>query len=78
MSALEAMALGTPLVAHNIGGLTDILQDYPDLLVFEHTPEGYAEKVRWLLVAPTINVTLTDAYTATRNAAETLSLYHAL
>lgn len=78
MSALEAMALGTPLVAHDAGGLTDILKDYPTLLVTNHSPEGYAEKVARLLAGSKIIVNLNDKYTAQRNVIDTLGLYRNL
>ncbi|MES2822441.1 MAG: glycosyltransferase [Pseudomonadota bacterium] len=78
MSALEAMALGTPLVAHDTGGLTDILQDYPRLLVANHSPEGYAEQVSKLLLANKISINLSEKYTAQRNFIDTLDLYRNL
>ncbi|MES2675347.1 MAG: glycosyltransferase [Pseudomonadota bacterium] len=78
MSALEAMAVGTPLVAHDTGGLTDILQDYPALLVANHSPEGYAEKVSKLLSKNKVVVSLNEKYTAHRNFIDTLSLYKKL
>ncbi len=78
MSALEAMALGTPLIAHNTGGLTDILRDYPELLVTNHSPEGYSKQVGNLLAGTKIFVNLSEEYTAQRNLIDTLGLYRNL
>ena len=78
MSALEAMALGTPLIAHDTGGLTDILKDYPNLLVANHSPKGYAEQVSKLLAHDKIIVSLSNQYTAQKNVIDTLGLYEHL
>lgn len=75
MTALEAMALGTPLIAHNTGGLKDILQDYPQLLVSDHSAEGYAMRIKELMQINNIHVRLADKYTAERNLIDTLNLY---
>lgn len=78
MTALEAMALGTPVVAHNTGGLKDILRDYPDLLVSDHSPRGYAKTVNNLLLKSISAVALSDRYTAEKNLSDTLGLYQNL
>jgi L-malate glycosyltransferase len=78
MTALESLALGTPLIAHNTGGLTDILQQYPELLVAKHNPAGYAETVIQLLSRSKLNIALNDNYTAEKNMFETLKLYENL
>ncbi len=78
MTALEAMALGTPLVAHNTGGLTDILQDYPELLVSSHLPESYAHKGLSLLLSDKMSVNLHPSYTAEKNMESTFNLYSAI
>ncbi len=79
MTGLEAIALGTPLVAHNVGGLRDLLQSCPQLLVDEHTPEGYANKVEEVLSGNiAINISLAAKHTAEFNMNETLNLYLSL
>ena len=78
MSALEAIALGTPLVAHNTGGLIEILQDYPAFLVSNHTPEGYAQAVKSLIYSDKISVSLNQAYTAEKNMESSLNLYNSI
>lgn len=77
MTALETLALGKPLVAHNVGGLSEILSTQPELLVDAHTPEGYSEKISDLLHRPVITQ-LKSIYTSQKNAAQTLSLYRAI
>lgn len=76
MIALEALALNTPVVAHNVGGLKEILEDWPDFHVTQHTAEGYAKAVTKFLehsVRP--QVRLTERYMANKNAEQTASLY---
>lgn len=46
MTALEALALGTPLIAHATGGLNELLKGWADgWLVHNHTAEGYKSAV---------------------------------
>ena len=50
MTPLEAVALGTPVVGHAVGGLNDILSDDAGgLLTTHHNPAGYAQRVLDLL-----------------------------
>jgi glycosyltransferase involved in cell wall biosynthesis len=50
MTPLEALAVGTPVVAHAVGGLVDILRgDGKGILVSNHDPEAYAEAVASLV-----------------------------
>lgn len=79
MVVLEALALGTPVLAHNVGGLKEILHQYPQLLVDDHSVSGYAEAITKLL--PDIGrmkVSLENRYRASQNAESTLALYHKL
>ena len=42
MTALESIALGTPMIAHGIGGLANLLQECSERLVERHDPVYYA------------------------------------
>ncbi|HET8710885.1 MAG TPA: glycosyltransferase, partial [Spongiibacteraceae bacterium] len=43
MTVLEALAIGTPMIAHAVGGLVDVLGgDAGGMLVSDHTGAGYA------------------------------------
>lgn len=75
MTALETLALGVPLVGHNVGGLTEILKSYPHLLVDEHTPQGYARVVERVIADNSGPVTLAKKYLASHNAGLTADLY---
>lgn len=78
MVALEALALGVPVVAHCTGGLKQVLP--PQNLVTTHTAAGYAEKLRHLFradssIAAPVAVPLPDNCTAPTNATSVASLY---
>lgn len=75
MTALEALALGTPMIAHSVGGLKEVLAAYPKLLVETHTSIGYAEKLLEILDDQKIHVELDPIYSAMHNANRTLNLY---
>lgn len=77
MTALETLALGKPLVAHSVGGLREILTDYPGLLVTEHTVNGYSRCLLQLFEHP-IKPQLPHIYTSQENAARALQLYRRL
>lgn len=77
MTALETLALGKPLIAHSVGGLVEILADYPELLVTDHSPSGYSNKILQIMQTTPI-VQLKSAYTSHANAAATLALYQKL
>lgn len=74
MTALETLALGKPLIAHNVGGLAEILEQEPRLLVSDHSPEGYAHCLKNLLQDPCIPQ-LPSHYRSHHNAQLTLQLY---
>jgi glycosyltransferase involved in cell wall biosynthesis len=78
MTALEAMTLKTPVVAHEVGGLVEVLSDYPMLLVADHSSGGYAKALTTLFSEKRIEVSLNPIYEATTNSARTLSLYESL
>jgi len=78
MAALEAIALGTPLVAHNVGGLTDLLSETPHGLVHQHSPEAYANSVKSILSTGYITPKLKKKYLAKENAKAITELYRSL
>ncbi len=50
MTPLESIAVGTPVIAHKVGGLIDMIGPINDkLLVSDHNPTGYAKAVSRLL-----------------------------
>ena len=75
MTALETLALGKPLVAHKVGGLTEILSGNSELLVTDHCPEGYSTAILQLMQQPP-KVQLKAIYTSNTNAARVLTLYN--
>ncbi|MET0357608.1 MAG: glycosyltransferase, partial [Cellvibrio sp.] len=64
MIALETLALGKPLVAHNVGGLKEILQNLEVLLVSPNVPIEYANKLSQLLSNDSVKVHLDKKYNA--------------
>ncbi|MFT3929935.1 MAG: glycosyltransferase [Spongiibacteraceae bacterium] len=52
MTALESMAVGTPIVAHAVGGLCPLLKgDCGGATVSIHTPQGYATAVKNIIAS---------------------------
>lgn len=78
MTALESLALGVPLLGHDVGGLHELLQDQPHLRVVMHSPVGYANAVLHLLSSNLPAAHLASKYTAEFNASKTLGIYQAL
>lgn len=79
MVVLEALALGKPVLAHNVGGLKEILSRYPQLLVDDHSAGGYAAAIARLLPElGRMTTCLDDRYRADQSAKATLALYQEL
>lgn len=81
MTILEAMAVGTSIVAHAVGGLRDALQTYKDCVLVEtHTAAAYAKAIR-KITQPTYVPTgwkPDGRFSAKSNADSILALYLAL
>lgn len=78
MTALETLALGIPLIAHNVGGLKEILEKYPEWQVNEHTPRGYANVVTAVSRNYPQQIVLDESYFSHCNARKILALYKRL
>ncbi len=85
MVAMEAIAVGTPVVAHAVGGLVPLLDgNVGGVLVAAHSPEGYANAVVELMDSD--RLALIDAgrdrlqrhYSAATNAQSVSGLYSSL
>jgi L-malate glycosyltransferase len=78
MTALEAMGLEVPIIAHKVGGLFELLHSEPRALVDVHTPEGYAKSLISFAHNPFVPVRLPNEYTAEYNSYQILNLYRQL
>jgi glycosyltransferase involved in cell wall biosynthesis len=79
MTVLEALAVGTPIVAHAVGGLGAALDESPCAeLVTDHDSDSYAAAIRGLLNRATVterSSQLQERFTAARNAQSIYRLY---
>ena len=58
---LEAMASGTTVIASDVGGVSDILEDHVNgLMVQQKNPSAIAEKVLYLAKDPSLRKNLSD------------------
>jgi glycosyltransferase involved in cell wall biosynthesis len=82
MTALEASALGVPLVAHAVGGLTSVVPQ--EFLVHQHDATGYKAGVLRALRADGRAIAMEKAestlnkFSAQRNAERIRALYEQL
>lgn len=82
MTSLEASALGVPLVAHAVGGLTSVVPE--EFLVHQHDASGYKAAVLRALCADARTITKKNAestlnkFSAQRNAERIRALYEQL
>lgn len=78
MTALEALALGTPLIAHKTGGLIDALNNDSSHLVSNHSSEAYATAVHAIIFKNNPEFIFNPIYKAAQNKESTLNLYKLL
>lgn len=85
MTLLEAMALGTPIIAHAVGGIPKLLCGGAcGVLVSEHSPSFYAQATYSLLNDPELSESISEKalkqisqnYNAKYNATQYLERYH--
>jgi len=88
MTLLEAMSLGVNIIAHNVGGIPEVL-DYgrAGMLITDHTPDGYAQGVRSFFEsqdvesvrkAPHLQEVLLKKFNVTENCQRYISIYQKL
>lgn len=76
MTALETVALGTPMVAHSVGGLTKLLGDGAGLLIPDQNVENYYHAITELLEGGSkLAAVLPEQYRAENNATKIVKLY---
>ena len=83
MTLLEAWRSRVPVVAHDVGGLSELLSGDCGALVEEHSAVAYAEAVQRLLVDDSMKAKyiqnaatkLHEEYSATKNKAMYVNLY---
>lgn len=79
MTLLEAIALGTPIVSHNAGALSERLSRSEDGVLSEHhEPESYATTVMSVLLNTQPIKSLSENISAEKNADTALALYQRL
>jgi L-malate glycosyltransferase len=78
MAALETLALGVRLVAHDIGGLTELLKNNKDYLVSKHNARAYAKVLTDVTLREKSVVPLNADYLASTNSEKVSSLYREL
>jgi glycosyltransferase involved in cell wall biosynthesis len=84
MILLEAMALDIPVIAHDVGGINNLLEGGNcGMLVGDQSPESYASAVHEIATTPELRNQITrkalhrieSRYTANRNAEEYCTVY---
>ena len=85
MALLEALAVGTPVVVHAVGGIPEVINGYEGgRTVQSHTAEGYAQAAMDLLrsqtvgVGPDLSAHIAEHYSAGHNARRVYELYRTL
>ncbi len=86
MTLLESIVLGTPVIAHRVGGMVEVLEgNCGGLLVSGHSADDYAGAVRDLLQHPDQagiiargQARVAERFSARGNAERTLALYRSI
>ena len=83
MTVLESIMAGTPVVAHAVGGIVNVLgQGSGGTLISDHSAQGYASALIALLQVPRPSEDLANAkewitarFSAAQNAEKAITLY---
>jgi glycosyltransferase involved in cell wall biosynthesis len=84
MTALESLALGTPIIAHRVGGLIDVLEkNQGNILLSKNDPSCYVREIRRMLLSSLesfncekpSSIKLQQMYSAEYNAALMKKMY---
>ena len=61
ITIIEAMSMGKPVVASNVGGVSEIVRDGENGYTIENIPEAFAEKIEYILTNPDIYSKMSEA-----------------
>jgi glycosyltransferase involved in cell wall biosynthesis len=75
MIALECLAIGTPLIAHNVGGLSQLMRTTPEQLVLQHNAPGYSKAVYKFIANKKTNAPYPENHTIKNTANHIVDLY---
>lgn len=84
MTLLEALALGTPVLAHAVGGMREVLSGGGGVCITDHTADGYARGLCELLdvdreeLKRAAQARIERHYSAHRNAQGVIDVYRTL
>ena len=87
LSILESMAVGTPVIGSNLGGIPHIIKDRQNGLIFDHSkPEDLKQKILWLLDSPDETITIAQRgretiekdYTSQKHEQQLMRIYEML
>jgi len=78
MTALEALALNKPVIAHDVGGLSILLSEYPEWKTHNHSASAYASILGKTLSTPPPTIVFPEAFHIRNTVKRTVSLYNAL
>jgi glycosyltransferase involved in cell wall biosynthesis len=75
MTALESIAIGTPIIAHKVGGLISLMLEAPQLLVTTHNATGYSDAIINVIENITPKHFIHEGFTIQKTAIEIIKTY---
>jgi L-malate glycosyltransferase len=76
MAALESIAIGTPLIAHSVGGLINLMKEsFSEFLVTDHKPIGYSKVVYKTIKGKTQKLKYPENYRIDKATKNIIKLY---